>query len=107
MRDQLLSVVSPIVRTAIKLRDEWATGTGPPFDAGRELLINIGVIEEHINKLKELGFNLDGTSVSLDAMSAAARRNAEALAQAEAQVRDLQVTAGPCHQWVVAVKLAP
>jgi type VI protein secretion system component VasF len=31
--------VNPIVRTALKLRDEWATGTGPPFDAGRELLI--------------------------------------------------------------------
>jgi type VI secretion system protein ImpK len=40
MRDQLLSVVNPIVRTALKLRDDWATGTGPPFDAGRELLIS-------------------------------------------------------------------
>lgn len=40
MRDQLLSVVNPIVRTALKLRDEWASGTGPPFDAGRELLVN-------------------------------------------------------------------
>ncbi len=40
MRDGLLSLVNPIVRTALKLRDEWATGTGPPFDAGRELLIS-------------------------------------------------------------------
>lgn len=39
MRDSLLSLVNPIVRTALKLRDEWASGTGPPFDAGRELLI--------------------------------------------------------------------
>ena len=39
MRDSLLSVVNPIVRTALKVRDDWATGTGPPFDAGRELLI--------------------------------------------------------------------
>lgn len=39
MRDALLSVVNPIVRTALKLRDEWASGTGPPFDAGREVLI--------------------------------------------------------------------
>ena len=40
MRDQLLSVVNPIVRTALSLRDEWAAGAGPPFDAGRELLVN-------------------------------------------------------------------
>lgn len=39
MRDSLLSVVNPIVRTALKLRDDWAAGAGPPFDAGRELLI--------------------------------------------------------------------
>ena len=38
MRDQLLAVVNPIVRTALVLRDEWAAGAGPPFDAGRELL---------------------------------------------------------------------
>ena len=40
MRDSLLSVVNPVVRTALALRDEWAAGAGPPFDAGRELLIS-------------------------------------------------------------------
>lgn len=39
MRDSLLAVVNPVVRTALRLRDEWAGGVGPPFDAGRELLV--------------------------------------------------------------------
>lgn len=39
MRDQLLNLVNPIFRTGLKLRDDWAQGVGPPFDAGRELLI--------------------------------------------------------------------
>jgi type VI protein secretion system component VasF len=39
MRDQLLSLVNPILRTGLRLRDEWSRGAGPPFDAGRELLV--------------------------------------------------------------------
>ena len=39
MRDQLLSLVTPVLRTGLRLRDEWSRGSGPPFDAGRELLL--------------------------------------------------------------------
>jgi type VI secretion system protein ImpK len=39
MRDQLLSLVTPVFRTGLRLRDEWSRGEGPPFDAGRELLL--------------------------------------------------------------------
>jgi type VI protein secretion system component VasF len=39
MRDQLLSLVTPVFRTGLQLRDEWSRGEGPPFDAGRELLL--------------------------------------------------------------------
>jgi hypothetical protein len=39
MRDQLLSLVTPVFRTGLRLRDEWSRGAGPPFDAGRELLL--------------------------------------------------------------------
>jgi type VI secretion system protein ImpK len=39
MRDQLLNLVSPIFRTGLRLRDDWSRGVGPPFDAGRELLL--------------------------------------------------------------------
>ena len=39
MRDQLLKLVNPVIRTGLRLRDDWSRGTGPPFDAGRELLV--------------------------------------------------------------------
>ena len=39
MRDQLQALVNPIFRTGLTLRDAWAAGGGPPFDAGRELLL--------------------------------------------------------------------
>lgn len=39
MREQLANLVNPILRTGLRLRDEWSRGAGPPFDAGRELLI--------------------------------------------------------------------
>ncbi len=39
MREQLLSLVNPVLRTGLRLRDEWSRGVGPPFDAGRELLL--------------------------------------------------------------------
>jgi type VI secretion system protein ImpK len=39
MRDELLNLVNPIFRTGLRLRDEWSRGVGPPFDAGRELLL--------------------------------------------------------------------
>jgi type VI secretion system protein ImpK len=39
MQDRLLNVVNPILRTGLRLRDEWSRGGGPPFDAGRELLL--------------------------------------------------------------------
>jgi type VI secretion system protein ImpK len=39
MREQLLSLVNPVFRTGLRLRDEWSRGAGPPFDAGRELLL--------------------------------------------------------------------
>jgi type VI secretion system protein ImpK len=39
MRDQLLSLVTPVLRIGLRLRDEWSRGEGPPFDAGRELLL--------------------------------------------------------------------
>jgi type VI secretion system protein ImpK len=39
MRDPLLNLVNPILRTGLRLRDEWSRGAGPPFDAGRELLL--------------------------------------------------------------------
>ncbi len=39
MRDQLLKLVNPVFRTGLQLRDEWSRGAGPPFDAGRELLM--------------------------------------------------------------------
>jgi len=39
MREQLLTLVNPILRTALRLRDDWARGGGLPFDAGRELLV--------------------------------------------------------------------
>ncbi|MDB5307491.1 MAG: hypothetical protein JWO38_1693 [Gemmataceae bacterium] len=39
MKDQLLNLVNPILRTALRLRDDWARGTGPAFDAGREVLL--------------------------------------------------------------------
>jgi type VI secretion system protein ImpK len=38
MREQLLSLVTPVLRTGLALRDDWSRGAGPPFDAGRELL---------------------------------------------------------------------
>lgn len=38
MRDDLASLVNPIIRTALDLRDGWAVGTGPSLDAGRERL---------------------------------------------------------------------
>jgi type VI secretion system protein ImpK len=38
MREQLLNLVNPVIRTALRLRDDWSRGTGPPFDAGREML---------------------------------------------------------------------
>lgn len=38
MRDQLIHLVNPILRTGLRLRDEWTRGAGPPFDAGRGLL---------------------------------------------------------------------
>lgn len=39
MRESLLNLVNPIIRTALSLRDDWARGAGPPFDAGREMLL--------------------------------------------------------------------
>ena len=39
MREQLLALVNPVLRTGLTLRDEWSRGIGPPFDAGRELLL--------------------------------------------------------------------
>ena len=39
MREQLLSLVTPVLSTGLRLRDEWSRGEGPPFDAGRELLV--------------------------------------------------------------------
>ncbi len=39
MREQLLSLVNPVLRTGLRLRDEWSRSAGPPFDAGRELLL--------------------------------------------------------------------
>lgn len=39
MREQLLNLVNPVFRTGLRLRDEWSRGAGPPFDAGRELLL--------------------------------------------------------------------
>lgn len=39
MREQLLALVSPVLSTGLRLRDEWSRGEGPPFDAGRELLV--------------------------------------------------------------------
>lgn len=39
MRDQLFNLVNPVLRTGLRLRDEWSRGVGPPFDAGRELLL--------------------------------------------------------------------
>jgi type VI secretion system protein ImpK len=39
MREQLLSLVTPVFRIGLRLRDEWASGSGQPFDAGRELLL--------------------------------------------------------------------
>jgi len=39
MRDQLLNLVNPVFRTGLRLRDDWSRGTGLPFDAGRELLL--------------------------------------------------------------------
>ena len=39
MRDQLANLVQPILRTGLRLRDEWSRGVGPPFDAGRELIL--------------------------------------------------------------------
>lgn len=39
MREQLLNLVNPIFRTGLKLRDDWSRGVGPPFDAGREMLV--------------------------------------------------------------------
>jgi hypothetical protein len=39
MREQLLHLVNPILRAGLRLRDEWARGGGPPFDAGREQLV--------------------------------------------------------------------
>src|SRR5579872_1792562 len=39
MRDQLLNLVNPVIRTGLRLRDDWSRGAGPSFDAGRELLV--------------------------------------------------------------------
>jgi type VI protein secretion system component VasF len=39
MREQLLNLVNPVLRTGLRLRDDWSRGVGMPFDAGRELLI--------------------------------------------------------------------
>lgn len=39
MKEQLLNLVNPILRSALQLRDDWARGVGPPFDTGRELLL--------------------------------------------------------------------
>lgn len=39
MRDQLQTLINPIFRTGLTLREEWTRGAGPPFDAGRELLL--------------------------------------------------------------------
>jgi hypothetical protein len=39
MRDQLLNLVNPVLRTGLRLREEWSRGLGPPFDAGREMLV--------------------------------------------------------------------
>lgn len=38
MREPVLNAVNPVIRTALRLRDEWARGSGPGFDAGREQL---------------------------------------------------------------------
>jgi hypothetical protein len=40
MHDDLATLVNPILRTALRLRDAWAAGGGPTFDAGREQLLN-------------------------------------------------------------------
>ncbi len=39
MREQLLNLVNPILQTGLVLREEWSRGAGPPFDAGREMLV--------------------------------------------------------------------
>lgn len=39
MRDQLQNLVNPVFRTGLRLREDWSRGTGLPFDAGRELLL--------------------------------------------------------------------